>query len=198
MWHTGEREPSGEWGRPFRPAPPVAGSGEEVIGVIASARKVRFLGASWDTWNIVITNRRMIMVRMTSAMLTAAVAEAQAQARAEGKGFFGIMKDQLTAQFRFAVRYETMDPDKALAETPGNLAVANERISAITMKLKTGGSDETEYNEFGMTVESADGEFGYMIAEDDRYIALLNEGYGDRVHMPSGYFRVGGARIQFF
>ena len=64
----------------------------------------------------------MIMVQMTAAMMNAAVAEAQAKAKAEGKGFFGIMKDQLSAQFRYAVRYETMNPDLALAETPGNIA----------------------------------------------------------------------------
>ena len=172
--------------------------GEEVIGVIANARKVKFLGASWDTWNIVITSRRMIMVQMTAAMINAAVAEAQARARAEGKGFFGIMKDQISAQFRYAVRYETMNPDMALAETPGNISVGNERITAVSMKLRDTGSGDMEYTEFRMTVESADGKFEYMIAEDDRYIILLKQVYGDRVHMPFGYIRLGVAHIKFF
>jgi hypothetical protein len=188
----------GGGGASFRPAPPVAAGGEEVIGVIANARKVKFLGASWDTWNIVVTSRRMIMVQMTSAMLSAAVAEAQAQAKAEGKGFFGIMKDQLAAQFRYAVRYETMNPDRALAETPGNLSVENARITAIRMKLKDTGSGDVEYTEFRMVVESADGKFEYMMAEDDRFVNLLKQVYGDRVHMPFGYFKLGGSRIKFF
>jgi predicted amidophosphoribosyltransferase len=182
----------------FRPVPPVATGGEEVIGVIANARKSKLFGASWDTWNLVVTSRRMIMAQMTSAMLNTAIAEAQAKAKAEGKGFFGIMKDQLAAQFRFAVRYETMNPDMALAETPGNLAVENARITAITMKLRDTGSGEMEYTEFRMIVESAEGKFEYMMAEDDRYINLLKQVYGDRVHMPFGYFKVGAARIKFF
>jgi hypothetical protein len=182
----------------FRPGPPVTAGGEEVIGVIANARKMKFLGASWDTWNIIITNRRMIMVQMTAAMINAAVAEAQAKAKAEGKGFFGIMKDQLSAQFGYAVRYETMNPDMALAETPGNLSAENAQITAITMKLRDTGSGGMEYNEFRMSVVSAAGTFEYMIAEDDRYITLLKQEYGDRVHMPFGYFRVGAARIKFF
>jgi hypothetical protein len=37
-----------------------------------------------------------------------------------------------------------------------------------------------------------------MIGEDDRVIHLLRTVYGDRVHMPFGYFKVGGARIKFF
>jgi predicted amidophosphoribosyltransferase len=190
--------PSGGGDASFRPLPPVTAGREEVVGVIANARKVKFLGASWDTWNLVITNRRMIMVQMTAAMMNAAVAEAQAKARAEGKGFFGIMKDQLSAQFGYAVRYETMNPDQALVETPGNIAVENGRITAINMKLKDTGSGDVEYTEFRMSVVSADGTFEYLMAEDDRYITLLKQVYGDTVHMPFGYFRVGAARIKFF
>ena len=190
--------PSGGGDASFRPGPPVTAGGEDVIGVIANARKVKFLGASWDTWNIVITSRRMIMVQMTAAMINAAVAEAQAKAKAEGKGFFGIMKDQLAAQFRYAVRYETMNPDMALAETPGNISVENARITAVSMKLRDTGSGDMEYMEFRMTVESADGKFEYMMAEDDRYVNLLKQVYGDRVHMPFGYIKLGVARIKFF
>jgi hypothetical protein len=156
------------------------------------------LGVSWDTWNIVVTSRRMIMVQMTAAMINAAVAEAQAKAKAEGKGFFGIMKDQLSAQFRYAVRYEAMNPDMALAETPGNLSVENARITAIKMKLRDTGSGEVEYTEFKMVIESADGKFEYMMAEDDRYVNLLKQVYGDKVHMPFGYFKVGATRVKFF
>ena len=189
--------PSGGGDASFRPAPPVAG-GEEVIGVIANARKVKFFGASWDTWNIVVTNRRMIMVQMTAAMVNAAVAEAQAKAKAEGKGFFGIMKDQLSASFRYALRYETMNPDLALAETPGNVAVENARVSAINLKVKTSGSDDAEYTEFKISIETADGRFEYLMAEDDRFTNLLKQVYGDKVHMPFGYLKIGAARIKFF
>jgi len=169
-----------------------------VIGVIAYARKMKMFGASYDTWNLVVTSRRMIMVQMTASMLTAAVAEAQAKAKAEGKGFFGIMKDQLSAQFRYALRYETMNPDMALAETPGNIAIENARITAIKMKLRDTGSGNMEYTEFKMIIESSDGKFEYMMAEDERFINLLKQVYGDRVHMPFGYIRVGAARIKFF
>jgi len=140
----------------------------------------------------------MIMVQMTAAMINAAVAEAQAKAKAEGKGFFGIMKDQLSAQFRYAIRYETMNPDMTLAETPGNLSVENARITAINMKLKDTGSGDMDYTEFRMSVVSADGTFDYLMAEDGRYVNLLKQVYGDKVHMPFGYVRIGVSRIKFF
>ena len=46
-----------------------------------------------------------------------------------------------------------------------------------------------EYTEFKMSVVSAAGTFEYMMAEDDRYINLLKQVYGDKVHMPFGYFK---------
>jgi len=49
-----------------------------------------------------------------------------------------------------------------------------------------------------MAVESADGKFKYTIAGEDRYINLLKQVYGERVHMPFGYFRAGTARVKFF
>jgi hypothetical protein len=181
---------------PFRAPAPVAAGGEEIAGVIANARKTKLFGA--DYFNIVITDRRMILVQMTQAMLNAAILEAQAKAKAEGKGFFAIMKDQMAAQFQFARRYDTMPPDQALAETAGNRAIDNGRISSISMKLRDTGSGEMEYMEFKMVIDSADGKFEFMIGEDDRFINLLKHVYGERVHMPFGYMRAGGVRIKFF
>ncbi len=140
----------------------------------------------------------MIVAQMTQALLNAAIMEAQSKAKSEGKGFFAIMKDQMAAQFRFALRYESMAPDQSLAETPGNIAIENTRITAIHMKLKDSGSGDMEYTEFRMIIESASGKFEYLIGEDDRFINLLKTVYGDRVHMPFGYFKAGGVRLKFF
>jgi hypothetical protein len=171
---------------------------EPVIGVIRNARKMKMLNAAWDTYNIVITDRRMILAQITLAMTNAAIAEAQVKAKDEGKGFFGIMGDQLAVSFQFGQRYETMSPDQALAETPGNFAIDNTRISGINMKLKDkGGGDNFEYHEFKMIIESADGKFEFRIAEDDRFINLLKRVYGDKVRMPFGYASSGGVRIKF-
>jgi hypothetical protein len=171
-------------------------NGEEVMGVIANARKMKMFGASWDTYTIVVTNRRMILAQMTQSLLNAAIMEAQVKAKAEGKGFFAIVKDQMAAQFRFALRYETMSPDQALAETAGNFTIENPQITAISLKLNDSG--EMEYSEFNIIIESSGGKFEYLIGEDDRFINLLKTVYGERVHMPFGYFRAGGVRLKFF
>ena len=64
------------------------------------------------------------------------------------------------------------------------------------MKLRDTGSGEVEYTEFKMSVVSADGTFEYLMAEDDRYINLLKQVYGDKVHMPFGYFKGRGGPHQ--
>jgi hypothetical protein len=171
-------------------------NGEEVMGVIANARKMKMFGASWDTYTLVVTNRRMIFAQMTQTLLNAAILEAQAKAKAEGKGFFAIVKDQMAAQFRFAIRYETMTPEQSLTETAGNFAIENPHITAIS--LKTVDSGEMEYSEFKIIIESSGGKAEYLIGEDDRFINLLKSVYGERVHMPFGYFRAGGVRLKFF
>lgn len=155
-------------------------------------------GAVWDTYTIVVTPRRMILAQMTQPMLNAAIAEANARAKAEGKGFFGIMGDQLAASFGFGKRYETMPPEQALHETPSNSAIENQRITTIKLKLIEKDNNGMDTREFKMIIESMDGKFEYIIAEDDRFTTLLQTAYGDRVKMPFGLFKSGPVRIKFF
>jgi hypothetical protein len=123
--------------------------------------------------------------------------DAQQQAKAEGKGFFGIVKDQLTATYQFAQRYETMPAEQTLAETTGNFAIENARITAIHLKLH-GDSDDGGTREFKMIIESNDGKYEYIIAENERFVNILKTAYSERVHMPFGYINVGIGRIKLF
>jgi len=155
-------------------------------------------GLASDTYTIVVTGRRMIFARLTQPMLTAAIAEANRKAKAEEKGFFGIMGDQMAVSFGFGRRYETMPPEQALHETPDNIAIENQRITAIRLNLIVADRKGMDGNEFRMLIESMDGNHEYLIAEDDRFTTLLRAAYGDRVKMPSGLFRTGPVRVRFF
>ena len=193
---------------PAPAAPPVASSapmasatpvgGEAVLGVIPNAKKMKMFGATWDTYTIVVTGRRMILAKLTQPMLNGAIAEAQAKAKAEGKGFFGIMGDQMAASFGFGRRYETIPPEQALQETPGNFAIENPRVTAIKLKLIETENAGMDWHEVKMIIETMDGKFEYTIAEDDRFTTLLQTAYGDRVKMPFGLFKAGPVRIKFF
>jgi hypothetical protein len=96
---------------------------------------MKMLGAAGDMYTIVITGSRMILARLTQEKLNAAIAEANARAKAEGKGFFSIIADQLAVSFGYGRRYEMMPPEVALVETPGNVALENARITGIKLTL---------------------------------------------------------------
>ncbi len=196
-------------GASFRPAPvalsaeyagvtPAVQQGsEQVIGVIGNARKMKMLGAAWDTYALVITDRRMILAQLTTDLLNAAYKEAAERAKAEGKGYFGQVAHQMSVAFQYCQKYETMPPEFALAETKGNRAIENVQISAVYLKEKPD-NGSMEFSEFIMTVQSTEGKFEFHIGEDDRFINILKAAYGDKVHMPSGYYRAEGARIKLF
>ena len=179
-------------------APAVPQGGEQIIGVIGNARKMKLLGAAWDTYALVVTDRRMILAQLTADKLNAAYKEAAEKAKVEGKGFLEQWAHQMSVAFHYCQKYETMPPEFALAETKGNRAIENLRITAVNMKEKPTHKGSMEYQEFIMTVQSADGKFEFYIGEDDRFINILKAAYGDKVHMPSGYFRASGARIELF
>lgn len=140
----------------------------------------------------------MILAQLMQEMMNVAIAEANAKTKAEGKGFFGIIGSQLSASFGFGKRYESMSSDAALAETPGNFAIDNTSITAVKISLLGTASSTTEWEEFRMIIESLDGKFEYIIAQDDRFTPLLQTAYGDRVKMPLGLFSAGPVRVKFF
>lgn len=178
------------------PAPPSAEvrGGEKILGIISTARRPKLFG--YDTFTLIVTDRRMILAQLTAQMLKTAVAEAQAKAKAEGKGLFAIMGDQMAAQFQYAKRYEGMSPDAALSETPGNTAVENSSLSVIDVRIID--EEDSGTNEFGITIRSTAGKTELRIARDDNYIEILKTAYGDRVHMPFGYSQVGNLKIKLF
>ena len=174
------------------------GTDERVVGVIGNAKKMKMLGASWDTYSIIVTDQRMILAQMTQEMINTAVKEAQSRAKEEGKGLLSQMMHQMSAMFQYSQRYYDMPPEKALTENPANKAIGNRSISAINMKVQESGSGGAEYSEFRMVIEGQDGKYEFMIAEDERFTNLLKEVYGDKLHMPIGYFSKAGMRIKLF
>ena len=178
--------------------PVPASSGETVVGVIGNARRMKMLGASWDTFALVVTDRRMILAQLTADRLTAAYKEAAEKAKAEGKGFFLQWADQIALSFQYCERYRTLPPDQTLQETANNRAIPNGRITSLNFRLKESGKGGMEYHEFQLTIDTVDGKFEFLIGEDDRFTDLLRRVYGEKVHMPFGYVSAGGVRIRFF
>lgn len=118
--------------QPAAPAP--VSLAEQVHAVIPNATlKAGFLGMKSKAYILVLTQRRVVFVRTTSAMMKQMVNDAHEGAKSEGKGFFGRWGAQITAYSAFAQRYLEMPPEQALAESPENFAL--ERREEVQHRL---------------------------------------------------------------
>ena len=172
---------------------PTQSTTEPVIGVMI-LRKPKSLGR-YDTYSGVLTPQRLIFAQMTGDMLKDAINQARAQAKSEGKGFFGQWGEQLKASASFASRYYNIEPSVALSETPGNFALNNNTISEVKLKLKTFGNPDNNQKEFEVEFKGSSGKYKYKMDENNDYLNMLKQVYGDRVKKPFGYFSKGGLKF---
>ncbi len=172
---------------------PAPASSEPVVSVIIF-RKPKSLGR-YDTYTGVLTPQRLVFAQMTGDMLKDAAKQARDQAKAEGKGFFGQWGEQLKASASFASRYYNMEPSAALAETAGNFAVGNNTVNEIKLKLKDHG-DQSMQRDFEVEIKSSSGKYNFRMAENNDYVKMLKQVFGDRVKTPFGYFSAGGFKLK--
>ena len=50
----------------------------------------------------------------------------------------------------------------------------------------------------GLTLTTIEGKSGFLIGEDERFIGLLRQAYGTKVHLRFGYVSFVGVRIKSF
>lgn len=176
-------------------AQPSVPSGENVLGLIP-LRRPKSLGR-YDSFIGVVTNQRMIFAELSSEMVKQEIQTARDQAKAEGKGFFGQWKEQLKASSGQPHRYFSMAPSAILSETPTNYALDNNAISEIKIKHRDlMRSGEVYGSEFEMEIHSNSGKYMFKMDENDQYIKLLKQVYGEKVKMPFGYFSSHGVGVK--
>jgi len=158
---------------------------EKALGLIPVLKKPKSFGR-WDTYAMVITNRRSIFPQITSQMLKEAVVEAQRKGKEEGKGFFSRWADQLKATFKYSQRYWNMPPEDVLKETPGNFAIENADIEEIKVKRKEDcrDSEVASQTTTEIKINARSGKYAYNIdghAGDE--VATLKNAFGDRLKL---------------
>ena len=168
---------------PATPNPAGSPENERVLGVIANARIPKMFGLGGEIWTLVITDRRMILAKLTQQMTNNAIREAQAAAKAAGKGFFGQMVNQMAATGAFARRYLTMAPGEILAEVEGNRAIENRQITQVKVSVQ---ESEDSQDTCKLLVRSGEGKSEFIIPEYEQASILLKQAYGDLAEVPGG------------
>lgn len=102
-------------------------SAETLIGIIpAVSRKKGLLGA--ESFNIVVTEKRMIFAEMTGDMV-------KEEAKKYGQeGFLTGMLGAMTVGYTLHKRYLNMSPEDALHENPGNFFIDLNRIKKVRIE----------------------------------------------------------------
>jgi hypothetical protein len=140
----------------------------------------------WDTYTLVLTDRRIIIAQLTAKMLNEAAAEANREGKSEGKGFFERWGDQLKTTSAYSKKYLDMEPEKILQEDSDNFALENSDIKKIGIKRTSvpaglvKGLERVSGAE--ITIESKGRKLSYQTSEyAEKLQDALKQVFGDRV-----------------
>jgi hypothetical protein len=114
---------------PAAAPPPAANDGEHVLGVVPNLAAGTFGAKSYV---LVLTDSRLLVVRITSQIMAEAVRKSQEEGKAQGKGFFQRWGDQIAAGFRYSERYLSMAPEQILRENAENYAIDRSQVTRIS------------------------------------------------------------------
>lgn len=95
----------------------------------------------YDTFNIVVTDRRSIFSKLTNEMMNNTIKARRAKAEGEGKGFFGKWKAQMQNFGSYTDYYEGMTPDQVLRDSRENYAIDNYSIRGLNVRDEQGEED---------------------------------------------------------
>jgi hypothetical protein len=135
---------------PAAAPPPAANDGEHVLGVVPNLAAGTFGAKSYV---LVLTDSRLLVVRITSQIMAEAVRKSQEEGKAQGKGFFQRWGDQIAAGFRYSERYLSMAPEQILQENAENYAIDRSQVTRIAFANQGRGEDADAKGT--MTVEAA-------------------------------------------
>jgi len=154
----------GSCGQPVSgPAAVVTASLEQIAGIIPNAERKTGVFKS-ETFNIIVSDRRMVLALLTGEMIRAQVKEVSK------KGFFSGVAGALTAGGNYYKKYADMAPEEALKENPQNFAVTFNSIT--NLRIIEGHSHVTTkgkapvYDESYMEIETSAGKHKFILSRD--------------------------------
>lgn len=134
-------------------------TGEQLIGIIPAVYRKKSLLKN-ESFNILVTEKRMVFAEMTQDMIKEEVKKAGKE------GFFAGMLSSLTAGYDFYKRYLNMPPEEALKETPQNFFIDLNRIKKVKIKEGrnlTRGSGVPQYEDSQLEIETTGDKYKFTL-----------------------------------
>jgi len=116
---------------------------EQVMGVIPNVSS-GILGQKM--YNLVVTDRRLVVVQLTSSMIKEEVKRVTEELKEQGAGRLKRMGATMTAGINLYRRYFSMPVADIFAETNGNFSIGQNQVKKISFKnnFSDKGKDEHE------------------------------------------------------
>jgi hypothetical protein len=145
---------------PITPAAPGTVSGERIVSVVPNLKRLKSFGR-WDTYNLVVTDKRCIFASLTTDMLNTAIKEANERGKSEGKGFMGRWGDQMSASVGYWRRYESMDPEAILRESRGNFAFERSSVRKAYVERRRRGGQGGSPHYWEVIIQTSGGNYKF-------------------------------------
>jgi hypothetical protein len=142
------------------PAAPGAAHGERNIQIVPNIKKPKSFGR-WDTYNLVVTDRRCIFALLTADMLNRSIQEANERGKAEGRGFMDRWGDQMSASVGYWRRYESMDPEAVLGENRENFSFERSLVRRAYVEQRRRGNQRNSPPYWEVIIETRGGNYKY-------------------------------------
>ncbi|MBC7238094.1 MAG: zinc ribbon domain-containing protein [Chloroflexi bacterium] len=141
---------------------PVAADAEPILAILSGLqRRSGFLGLKAQTFNLIITPRRLILAAVSPKLMKEAVAQARDQAKGQGAGFLG----QWAAQFRWMgvleQRYWQMSVDDIIPQFPGSFTLPVAELRRISFSSYE--DDESGQETHRMVIEANSGKYRFVL-----------------------------------
>lgn len=141
---------------------PAPAAVEPIVDVIPLQRRSGFMGMSIETFNMIVTPRRLILLPISKQEMQEAIKTAREQARAAGKGFFGQWAAQLAWLQVLYDRYRAT-PVETLAQTPGSIVFYNQEVHSVRLRDRSIGREEEEKTWSEIVIETTRGRFQFQL-----------------------------------
>jgi hypothetical protein len=147
---------------PVPPSPPAA-TGEPIVSMLAGLRRKKgFLGLGIESFTLMITRSRVVLIHVDTKTMNAFVTEARLKAKGEGKGWVGQSAAQMGWVNLLLERLQSLGPDAALAQYPGSFFIPTHSISRVQVKQAHHDYDQPE-NDIRITFHTTAGKHVFTI-----------------------------------
>ncbi len=150
----------------------------EAVLCAVPIRKVKLLGMP-ESFALIVTEQRTILIPLTKEMLRQAVTDARDEAAAEGKGMMGKWTAQMKATLGYTSRYLTMEPDEILRQNPKHQVMSNDQLTKVRIRMRQ--DVNRNMTLWYLTLQGSSGKVKYELQSRTKdLVNAFKQAYGSR------------------